>query len=119
MIILECHTFLDTETQSVIEIELTELPVSTAQKYNRQWFLVNKSNLDIKVLQFRSMDSTQDIEERFFDLGYLKFDSQKGVYISKEPTMYYQLKNNSPEKIPQQTMEAVARYLNGKNIVFL
>lgn len=119
MIVLECLTFLDTETQSVIEIELTELPIKPVQKYLRQWFLINKSNLDIKALQFKSMDSSGYIEERFFDLGYLKFDDQKGVYISKEPTMYYQLKNNNPEKVPQQTMEALARYLNGTNIIFL
>jgi hypothetical protein len=81
--------------------------------------VINKTGLDVKELEFKSMNSSNQIEERFFDLGYLKFDTQKGVYISKEPTTPYALENNNPEQVPTQIMEATTWYLNGKNIIFL
>lgn len=119
MIIFECHNFLDAEQLSLIEIELAPLYPNTSENDQYRWLLINKSNLKITELQFKSMDSSYEIEERFFDLGYLKFDPQKGVYISKEPTQYYMLKNNDSKDVPLETIEAITRYLNGKNIIFL
>ncbi|ACU05464.1 MULTISPECIES: hypothetical protein [Pedobacter] len=107
----ECLYFLDSEQLCIIEIKINNLPADAPKKDKFKWLLINKKTLSIKTLQFRSMDSSHEIEERFFDLGYLKFDAQKGVYISKEPTTQYQLENTDGQPIPDVIKEAVSLYL--------
>jgi hypothetical protein len=119
MINFECLYFLDTRQLCIIEVKLTNLPANAEKKDQYQWLLINKTGLDVKELQFKSMDSSHEIEERFFDLGYLKFNTQKGVYISKEPSAQHLLENVSCEEVPTGMMEVIARHLNGSGIIFL
>ncbi|MDR6786535.1 hypothetical protein ABIE26_005279 [Pedobacter africanus] len=117
MINFECLYFLDSPQLCIIEISTTDLLAEVQDHY--QWLLINKMTLDVKELQFKAMDASHEIEERFFDLGYLKFDTEKGVYISKEPAAQYPLQNTSCDAIPGDIMEAIARHLNGNSIIFL
>ncbi len=50
---------------------------------NRYWLKVNKDQLHINILNLRAIDSSRDIEERFFEEGYLKFNAEKGIFIEK------------------------------------
>nr|WP_121271085.1 hypothetical protein [Pedobacter schmidteae] len=107
----ECLYFLDTDKLCVIEIKTLSSSTFTLQKKQYQWLLINKENLSIKKLRFKSMDSSHEIEERFFDLGYLKFDAQKGVYISKEDAVQHPLKNTNCNQIPETIVDAITAYL--------
>jgi hypothetical protein len=108
----ECLCFLDNYDLCIVEIKLMDLPQDTQKSDRYQWLLINKKDLTIKALQFKSMDSSHEIEERFFDLGYLKFDYKKGVYISKEPSVQYPLENTNCEPVPARIIEAISGYLN-------
>jgi hypothetical protein len=117
MINFECLYFLDSPQLCIIEISATDLLAEIQDHY--QWLLINKLTLGVKELQFKAMDASHEIEERFFDLGYLKFGKEKGVYISKEPSVQYPLQNTNCDAIPGDIMEAIARHLNGNSIIFL
>lgn len=108
----KCLYFLDTDQLCIVEIKLPDMPVDAEKKDRYKWLLINKENLTIKEMEFKSMDSAYEIEERFFDLGYLKFDYHKGVYISKEPPLQYPLENTNCETIPDTIIGAITSYLN-------
>lgn len=118
MIIFECLSFLDTEQMCIIEIKLTNPSACALHAKRNQWLLISKDSQQVRELHFSSMDSSHEIEERFFDLGYLKFDSKKGIYISKEPTAIHPIENTSCEEVPNTIMETIAKYLNGDGITF-
>lgn len=115
----ECLYFLDNDQFCIVEIKLADLPADTQGTNRLKWLMVSKGTLEVKTLHFQSMDSSHEIEERFFDLGYLKFDAEKGVFISKESAAHSQLGHIANEEIPTEIMEAIARYLNGDGIIFL
>lgn len=108
----KCLSFLDTDQLCIVEIKLPDIHFEFGQKERYKWLLINKENLTIKEMEFKSMDSAHEIEERFFDLGYLKFDYQKGVYISKEPALQYPLENTSCETVPDTIIGAITNFLN-------
>lgn len=114
----DCLYFLDNDQLCIVEIKLANPPPEASKKDKFKWLLINKETLNIKTLQFQSMDSSHEIEERFFDLGYLKFDAQKGVYISKDPSTQYQLENADCQPLPAKIMEALLNYLNPAIVTF-
>ena len=107
----ECLYFLDNDLFCIVEIKLTDLPIDAPRKDRFKWLMINKKTAIIKELHFQSMDSSHAIEERFFDLGYLKFDSEKGVFISKEPQAQHPLENAANNEIPHEIVEVVSKYL--------
>ncbi len=70
----QCLYFLDSDMFCIVEIKRTELSIDALKKDRFKWLMINKKTAVIKELRFQSMDSSHAIEERFFDLGYLKFD---------------------------------------------
>lgn len=115
----ECLCFLDSNQFSIIEIKLRNNSAADSKESSFKWLLISKEMLKIKELHTKSMDASHEIEERFFDLGYLKFNAKRGVFISKEPPVHHPLENAIQTLIPSRVMEAIARYLNGNNITFL
>ena len=107
----ECLYFLDNNDLCIIEIKkyVTD-DASAAQRY--QWLLINKKSLIIKPLQFRSMDASGDLAERFFDLGYLKFDPKSGVFIEKFNSGQHSLCNKTCEEVPDEYLNAIAGFLS-------
>lgn len=81
-----------------------------------QWILLHKKTLEITTLTFGSKDNSAEVEERFFDLGYLKFDSRTGVFIEKYNAALHHLENKSSEKVPEIYLNAIFNQLNKFNI---
>ena len=108
----ECLYFLDNDMFCIVEIKLTEISLHALKKDRLKWLMINKNTSVVKELHFQSMDSSHAVEERFFDLGYLKFDSQKGVFISKEPQAYYDLENTGGNEIPKEIATIIIKHLN-------
>lgn len=48
-----------------------------------QWLRISKDFQEIKPLRLQSIDSSREVEERFFDEGYLKFNPKSGIFIEK------------------------------------
>lgn len=77
----------------------------------RQWLLIHKRQLNVRQLQLKSRDDSSSVHERYFDLGYLKFDAQAGVFIQQQSNELHQLINSNCEGIPEQLLIAVEAYL--------
>ncbi|QIL41198.1 hypothetical protein G7074_19160 [Pedobacter sp. HDW13] len=101
--------FLDGISICILEAKFTE-QVSKAAKY--QWLLIYKNPLKITPLTFHAMDSSGKIEERFFDLGYLKFDSEKGIFIKKNNKAQHNLLNTKQDNLPEEMRRASLAYFN-------
>ncbi|WP_316810900.1 hypothetical protein [Pedobacter heparinus] len=114
----ECLYFLDSDMFCIVEIKRTELPIYALKKDRFKWLMINKKTAVIKELRFQSMDSSHAIEERFFDLGYLKFDSEKGIFISKETQAQHHLENTAGNEIPSEIVTLIVKHLNSyENVV--
>jgi hypothetical protein len=110
----ECLYFLDNELFCIVEIKLTKLPIYAPKKDRFKWLMINKNSSAVKELHFQSMDSSHAIEERFFDMGYLKFDAEKGVFISKDPKAEHTLDNTANNDLPLQIETLIINYLEAK-----
>lgn len=106
----DCHSFLDNHIFAIVEIS-TEDPSIHANGKNYQWLLVHKVQLTVSKLQLKSRDDSAAVHERFFDMGYLKFDSSAGVFITQEKQELHPLSNLSCKDIPPVLLEAVENYL--------
>ncbi len=99
----ECLYFLDNNDLCIIEIK---------KEQNNQWFLINKESLNIKPMQFKSMDASGQIAEHFFDLGYLKFNPIAGIFIEKFNSGQHPLSNKNCEEVPDVYLHAIDSFLS-------
>lgn len=99
----ECLYFLDNTNLCIIEIK---------KEQNYHWLLINKESLNIKPLEFKSMDASGQVAERFFDLGYLKFNPTAGVFIEKFNSGQHPLCNKNCEEVPDVYLNAIASFLS-------
>ena len=106
-----CHSFLDNKTISLLEISIKDNSTH-APTIIFHWLLINKQSLKVNSLQLRSRDDSDSIQERFFDLGYLKYDSSTGVFISQKTHELHTLENTNCHHVPGPLLQAVESYLS-------
>jgi hypothetical protein len=104
----DCHDFFDNTNLCILEISLPE-DGSNGRRY--EWLLISKENLSIKRMLLRNRDSSSSVQERFFDLGFLKFDTQSGVFIEAAAKDLHHLEHKGCEDIPKDYLYAVNAYL--------
>lgn len=107
-----CLYFLENEKHTLLEIKRKDLDEKADISDVYLWLMVEKSSSYIEKLIFRSMDSSGEIQERFFEQGYLKFNEQSGTYIEKFNSAQYQLENKSGQSLPSTIIQALTAYLN-------
>ncbi|WP_316786771.1 hypothetical protein [Pedobacter frigiditerrae] len=78
---------------------------------NYQWFMIQKSNLKVTALNLRFVDSSTMVEERFFEEGYLKFNSTSATYIEKYNSAQHSLIQIPSAAIPASVHQAVANFI--------
>ena len=106
-----CHSFLDNRTISLLEISIKDHSTH-APTIIFHWLLINKQSLKVTTLQLKSRDDSDSIQERFFDLGYLKYDASTGVFISQQTNELHPLDNTSCHHVPDPLLQAVESYLS-------
>lgn len=79
----ECLYFLENFNMFIIEIKRTGLPSDAEISSLFKWLRIDKETLNISQLTFGSMDSAGELEERYFNEGYLKFNQNTGTFIEK------------------------------------
>ncbi|MHA4895997.1 hypothetical protein ACXZ1K_14690 [Pedobacter sp. PWIIR3] len=99
----ECLCFLDNSSLCILEIKHQEKFV---------WLLLNKLTLTVKQMNFGSIDHHGDIVERYFDLGYLKYDPSSGVFIEKYNSGQHPLENKNCSEVPEIYLNSIAEFLN-------
>jgi hypothetical protein len=78
-----CLYFLENTTIYIIEVKRIDSPENFPIAQRIKWLRIDKETLAITELTFSAMDSAGDIEERYFEQGYLKFNQNEGTYIEK------------------------------------
>ncbi|RYF21102.1 MAG: hypothetical protein EOO42_11195 [Flavobacteriales bacterium] len=112
--LFECLYFLESEELYLLEIKRNDLNEYAAVAEKFQWLRIEKANLEIAKLSFRAMDSSKEVEERFFEEGFLKFTTATGTYIEKYNSAQHSLINNSQQEIPAAVLDSVYSMLQKK-----
>ncbi|WP_113653122.1 hypothetical protein [Pedobacter namyangjuensis] len=99
----ECILFLDSELLSIIELKFISVGGSTGTYANR-WFSINKATNELCPLALRSIDSSHEIRECYFDQGFLKYSSTSGTYIEKFNSGQHSLEHRKANLSPETAM---------------
>lgn len=102
---LECLLFLENNSFSILEIK---------HKSQTKWLRIDSINMKVDQLTEQSSDSSQDVEERFFDLGYLKFNRLTGIFIEKYNSAQHSLLVKTGTEVPLSHLIAVDEFLHGR-----
>ena len=104
----DCHEFLDNTNLAILEISL---PEDDSNKRRYEWLLIDKQSLAIKRMNLKTSDSSSSVQERFFDLGFLKYDTESGIFIEAAAKDLHHLEHKGCEDIPKEYLSAVNTYL--------
>jgi len=107
----KCLYLLENETHIILEIKRTDLPADADLSDVYKWLFIDKNGLSINQLWFCSADSSGDLEERYFEQGYLKFDSVQGVFIEKFNSAQHQMINKNSSGLSDHLLRAILEYL--------
>lgn len=105
----DCHDFFDNDTLCILEISLAN---RDAGNRNYKWLLINKLNLSVKPMSLKNRDGSSSVQERFFDLGFLKYDAASGVFIEAVAQDVHRLEHKGCEEIPADYISAIKKYLH-------
>ncbi|TGE14085.1 hypothetical protein [Hymenobacter elongatus] len=103
--------FLDNATTSIVEIKRLDLPTEQDPGLLYHWLLFDKATQNIIKLEFLSMNSLPQVEEREFAQGSLRFDPQTGAYTSATTGQTQQLAASRHTALPQPLAQAAEGYL--------
>ncbi len=67
----------------VIEVRRTDLPEDADIAERFKWLRIERETMQVSQLDLASIDSSGEIEERYFNQGYLKFNGTIGTFIEK------------------------------------
>jgi hypothetical protein len=107
----ECLYFLENPDLQIIEVKRTDLAEDAEASIKFKWLRIEKSTLHIAELNFASMDSSGEIEERYFEQGYLKFNGTTGTFIEKYNSAQHPLDRRIDFKISAPLENAIAEFL--------
>ncbi|MEQ7802020.1 hypothetical protein ABDJ41_19650 [Pedobacter sp. ASV1-7] len=107
-----CLYYLENTEQCILEIKRTDLPENADISEVFQWLILTKQSQQIQPLIFGSMDSSGEVQERFFEQGYLKFSNQSGTYIEKFNSAQHQLDNKTGQSLPIEINDILINYLD-------
>lgn len=79
----ECLYVLNNSQLYILEIRRSDLSDTAPAAERFRWMKIDRQNNQITNLTFRSMDAAGEIEERYFEQGFLKFNKETGTFIEK------------------------------------
>lgn len=109
----DCHDFFDNMSLCILEISLL---TGDSEKRLYKWLIINKSNLSIKPMLLKTRDGSAAVQERFFDMGFLKYDAVSGVFIEAAAKDVHHLEHKGCEEIPSDYLSAIKAYLHASCI---
>ena len=107
----KCLYYLENGTLSIVEIKRTDLSADADISDVYKWLQIDKFSFEVSPLSFRSMDSSDHVEERFFEQGYLTFNKEQGTFIEKFNSAQHNLKNHQSKELPVEVQNAVESFL--------
>ena len=107
----DCLYFLENQQLYIIEVKRTGIPEHSTADEKFKWLKIDRETLEVQQLNFRSMDSSGQVEERYFEEGFLKFNANSGTYIEKYNSGQHQLENMSEQAPPKSVIDAIGMYV--------
>ncbi|MNK22095.1 hypothetical protein D3C87_403660 [compost metagenome] len=109
--LFDCLYLLDGIEFHLLEIKRNDLVDHAPISEKFQWLKVSKLDHSISKLTFHSMDSSQEIEERYFEEGFLKFSINTGTFIEKYNSAQHILTNRSNDQLPEALNKQISDLL--------
>jgi hypothetical protein len=106
-----CIYFLENTDTYILEIKRNDLPQDEDVSKIYQWMRVSKDFQHTDPLTFRSMDSSIEVEERYFDEGFLKFNHSTGTFIEKFNSAQHKLEAKNNSEIPLDLTQVINDFL--------
>jgi hypothetical protein len=107
----ECLYFLENPSIQLIEIKRNDLSSDAEISQKFRWLRINKESMQVSMLEFSSMDSSGEIEERYFQQGYLKFNLTTGTFIEKYNSAQHPLDRRLEWKLSSALENAISDFL--------
>ncbi|SFH02029.1 hypothetical protein [Pedobacter insulae] len=111
-----CIYFLENTDTYLLEIKRNDLPQDEDISKIYQWMRVSKDFQEANPLTFRSMDSSMEVEERYFEEGFLKFNRDNGTFIEKYNSAQHKFEAKSNAEIPPALTEAINKFCQKTNL---
>jgi len=106
-----CLYYLEDGKTCIVEIKRTDLIADADISEVFRWLKIDIQSSEASGLDFRSLDRSDNIEERFFDQGYLKFNPEHGTFIEKFNSAQHQLENKTKTELPLNIRTAIETFL--------
>ena len=103
--------FFQNSDTIILEIQRLDLPQNADAEATYHWLYFDKITGSLIKLWFRSLDSSTEIEERYFEQGYLKFNKTEATYIEKHNSSQQKLNNMGDRAIDEPIVEMLENYL--------
>jgi len=103
--------FFQNSDTVILEIKRLDLPDNADAEATFHWLYFDKITGSLIKLWFRSMDSSTEIEERYFEQGYLKFNKTEATYIEKHNSSQQKLNNMGNRAIGEDISALLENYL--------
>lgn len=95
----------------IIKLKLAESP-SMANSWDAfHWLYFDKLSGSLVKLWFHTSDSSTEIEERYFEQGYLKFSKTEATFIEKFNSSQHKLVNYCARAVSTEVQALIAEYL--------
>lgn len=108
--------FFESPRLSIIEIQRTDLTENAAYFEIYHWLYLDKQTGALLKLWFHSKDASGEIEERYFEQGFLKFNNNQATFIEKFNSAQHTLENRRAKEIPGMLLAMVTEYLKQPNL---
>lgn len=92
--------FFDSPSLAIMELKRTGFPDTTPAPQILQWFLFDKKSDCFSKIDLRSVDSSGEVEERFFDQGFLKCNHSEATFIEKFNSAQHRLTLQNTSDLP-------------------
>jgi hypothetical protein len=107
-----CLYYLENDTICILEIKRTDLPENADIAERFRWLQLKIASLKVESLEFRSMDRSDNVEERFFEQGYLKFNPETGTFIEKFNSAQHKLEVKNINTFPSAYKNVICDFLS-------
>jgi hypothetical protein len=107
----DCLYFLENFSMQIIEIKRTDLPEDAELSKKFKWLKFDKETDQLSELEFSAMDSSGEIEERYFEQGYLKFNNSTGTFIEKFNSAQHPLDRRMEFRISTKLQNSILEFL--------
>lgn len=108
----QCLYYLENSYLDIIEVKTLDLPEIATAAERFHWLRIEKESLKISQLTFRSMDSSGEVEERYFEEGFLKFNQTIGTFIEKYNSAQHPLHHRNCTEVPPAIQKTIGEYLS-------